>query len=57
MGELVGPISATTIAAVVAVLVQVAKENWALTGRQALLVSFIISFVFFVPFELIFNGG
>ena len=57
MGELVGPIGATTIAAVVAVLVEVAKSNWDLSGRKALLVSFLISFLFFVPFELIWNWG
>lgn len=57
MDELFGPISATTIAAICTVLVQIAKEQWQLDGKIALVVSLIISLFFFLPFYLIFFWG
>jgi len=57
MDELFGPISATTIAAIVAVVVQLVKSNWQLDGKPALAVSFLISIMFFMPFYLIWFWG
>ena len=57
MEELFGPVSATTIAAIVAVLVQIVKEQWQLDGKPALLVSLAISLVMFVPFYLLWFWG
>ena len=53
MEELFGPISATTIAAIVSVVVQLVKSQWQLEGKVALALSFLISMVFFLPFYLI----
>lgn len=57
MEELFGPISATTIAAIVAVLVQIIKDQWQLEGKAALMVSLGVSLVAFVPFYLLWFWG
>jgi hypothetical protein len=57
MEELFGPISATTIAAIVAVLVQAIKEHFQLDGKAALLLSLGVSLISFAPFYLLFYWG
>ena len=54
MEELFGPITATFISMIVALLVQVAKSYWNVDGKQALLVSFIIALLFYIPYQLIY---
>jgi len=55
MEELFGAITATTVATVVALLVQLVKDTWKLEGKKALLISLGLSFVFFLPYHLIFR--
>jgi hypothetical protein len=57
MEQLSGPITAAGIAAVAAILIQVAKTQWELTGRLSLLVSFVIAMVLFLPFHLIWGAA